>query len=493
MQTGRAQVPGTPYVGDYAPCTSMGTDFWTAFENNNNVAATSTYLALNIVTQIPTTVTITVSLSLTNIHTYTYNIAAGGSRIIDISQMRSDGSTGTVTDERGNIGFSSVSIGDRTQCLHITSSAPIAVYAFNTNAATTDATVLYPVTVWGTNYYNLSYRPTNGVFNANELIIANQNNTVITLYNTDGTVNSTQTLSAGHVYITQGTVDFTGKRLTSNNPVAYIAGVQQVYIPIGAVAGDVFDEQMPPTSMWDKQYFVPNVPQFTNPSAAVNNRIRIVSAQNGTVVNYAGASLPAGFSSLGSTGNNQIASGGTLNAGQWVELAINSATNTGGAYITASNPVGVAGYIVGGGISGGTAASAANTGDPDNAVIPGLNQMVQQTTISPFIPGNITTGGSTTLNATGAIHGAIIVSRTATKSSVVMTRGSDPTNKLTGTWIDDPNGSGTSSYYYTFDNTADIGAAFTVSSPGGIFVLAYGLGAYESYYYNAGSGACSLQ
>ena len=97
----------------------------------------------------------------------------------------------------------------------------------------------------------------------------------------------------------------------------------------------------------------------------------------------------------------------------------------------------------------------------------------------------------------GVVHGAIIVTKKENKGSVIMTKGSDPTNLLTGgTWIDDTNGSGMSIYRYTFDNTNDIGNSFTISSlanGGGVIVLGYGLASAESYYYNAGSGAYSLQ
>ena len=503
MQTSWAQAVGTPYIGYVAkpapPSSTMGNDFWVAFENDLNMTYSSVYLALNIAAQLPTTVTISFTA---NNDTFTYALAAGVSTRIDLSQMKTGATTFTTTgngDERAIV-YLDTTAGLFNKTMHITSTQPVAVYAFDTYSAATDATVVYPIASWGTDYYQISYQPLNtttfpnyGV--SNEIIIANQDKTIITLSD-----NTTRTLNKGDIYVTNsGIADITGRHLSSTVPVSYFAGSQGFYVPNSIQAADVLFEQMSPDKVWDKQYFVPNVPQFTDPSVTTNDRIRVVASQNGTEVTYQGASLPA-TTPAGSTttGNTVIGNGGkqTLNAGQWVELVINSSTNTGGAFITANNPIGVAGYMVGGSSST-TPISSGNTGDPDHAIMPGLNQMIQQVTISPFmftIGSNLAYTNFDDNNS--VIHGAIILTKKENKGSVIMTKGSDPTNLLTGTWIDDTNGSGMSSYYYVFDNTADLGSSFTISSlvnGGGLLVLCYGLAWYESYYYNAGSGAYSLQ
>ena len=518
MQTGWAQFAGMPYIGyvqrPAPPSSTMGNDFWMAFEHNNNNNATdaSLYLALNIASQLPATVTITFT---NNSDIYTYNLAANISRRIDIRKMVSDGNTGT-TDERANV-YLDATAGISNKTMHITSTQPIAVYAFNTYSATTDATVLYPIAVWGTDYYQMSYNAANTTNITNEIIIANENNTVITLSD-----NTTQTLSAGQAYVTNGgSADMTGRHLSSSVPVSYFAGATLFFVPSGVSFADVLDEQMLPSKVWDTAYFVPNVQQFvTTAPDSINNRIRIVSAQNGTKVTYTGATIP-GITPLGAT---QIASGGTLNAGQWVELVISS--KTGGAYIHANNPICVAGYLVGG-LSGipisdspdGITNGNGNGGDPDNAVMPGLNQLIQQVTISPFmfpIYSTTQTGSAYTntnlfyTNFDGrtgtspittqtsypdVIHGAIILTKTAYKGFVNVVK-NGTTITLTGTnWVDDA-ASGMSIYRYQFDNINDQNSSFTISSTvngGGLLVLCYGLANYESYYYNAGSGAYRLQ
>ena len=496
-QTTWAQAVGTPYIGyvqkPAPPSSTMGNDFWVTFENNsgNSLGVTgngaTVALVLNIAAQLPTNVTISFTASGSS---YTYNLAANVSRRISLDSMRSDGSTDATVDERASVYLSSTA-GDYNKTMHITSTEPVAVYAFNTSSATTDGTCVYPVAAWGTNYYQLSYLPLSGRF-SNEIIIANQDGTAIYV---NGSTTPTTTLSAGHVYVTNGgSTDITGRYLTSSKPVAYFAGTTGFNVPVGVSYADLLYEQMMPAKTWDKQYFVPNAQQFTVSSLTANNRIRVVASQDKTVVNYAGASLPASFSTANTTGNNQILSGGTLSAGQWVELVINSKDS--GAYITANNPVGVAGYLVSTANASGSGIGSTGGGDPDNAIMPGLNQMIQQVTISPFmfpLTGNL---NYTVFDNVGVIHGAIIVTKKENKGSVIMTKGSDPTNLLTGTWIDDANGSGMSIYRYAFNNINDIGSSFTISSlanGGGVIVLGYGIGNAESYYYNAGSGAYSLQ
>ena len=531
MQTGRAQVAGTPYIGySQGLGSTMGTDFWLTFTNNYNTAdvgsrgnGATVSLLLTIATDLPNTVTI--SFTADSVagapRSFTYNLAAGESRRIELDSMGSDGSTDATIDERANvylgtaIGLSASGVLNNT--MHVTSVQPIAVYLFNVNNATTDATCVYPVPTWGTEYRPISYSSN---FQPAEVVIANQDGTNIFI---NGSTTPTATLKAGQLYIVQGNAadDFTGRRFTSSKPVAYFAA--RAGLNVGSQFNDMLQEQMVSVDKWDKQYFVPNVPQFRTSSiptpggifingsniVLTNNHIRIVASQDNTQVNYTGAALAGG-------GGVQIASGGTLNAGQYAELIISNKDS--GTYITANKPIGVADYLVGGdtnpnNLDGTTSTSGTSglsnkvSGDPDNAVIPGLEQLIQQITISPFIFPLSTTidtrlaytnfdgvqnGG---INTATPIHSAIILTPKANKGNVVMTKGTDPTNLLTGTWIDDANGSGMSIYRYVFDNVNDIGSSFTIKSllsGVGIFVLSYGLANYESYFYNAGSGLKGL-
>jgi len=501
-QKGIAQFPGTPYIGyikKTVPST-MGTDFWVTFGNNYVYPASSSQLSLqmNIAALQATDVSITFTA---NGNSYTCHLNAGESRRIDIGNMASDGSVAAAVNEKANV-YLDATTGASNRTLHITSVRPVAVSAFDLCSQTSDATVIYPVPVWGTEYRQISYMPISSYPSA-EIIIAGQDNTVITFYNNDGSVNSIQTLSAGQAYVNSGGgADLTGRHFTSDKPAAYFAWIPLYYIPFDVIAGDVMFEQMIPVNTWDTKYFIPNAIQFpADAPADSNNRIRIVASQDGTQVNYYGASLPATVPA----GSANIASGGTLNSGQWVELSINS--RIGGAYITGTKPIGVQSYLLGcAAYPTFLTVNDPATGDPDEVCMPGLNQMISSAVISPFMfPLYSVTGidlDYTLFDGIGNAppyyglipqHYALIVTPTANKGTVTMLKGSTPVTLIPANWTDDSNGSGMSFYRHTFDNVNDLNSSFTVSnSAGGIIVLCYGLACQESYYYNAGSAMKSL-
>jgi hypothetical protein len=323
-----------------------------------------------------------------------------------------------------------------------------------------------------------------------EIIIANQDGTVVTL--PGGT---TVNLSAGQVYYNPIlNTDMTGRHITSNKPVAYFAHNVGTNVPFGVEVQDILWEQMAPVIEWGKVFLIPNAPEYFNTTLnPLNNRIRIVASQNGTVVNFSGASnlsasspggLPTGsgyinFTSVGT---------GTLNAGQWTELSITGTPPTADeAYISASQPVGVGAYMV-----GGSESNPEGAGDPSLAWIPALNQAVQNVIISPFIlptNGTISTGNSGFAStAWTPTHYMIIVTPTETDGQTTVTANGIATTISTG-WTNNL-ASGYSQYIWTFDNTADISKIFDVQNPDGVIVLCGGTTYVESYYYNAGSGTC---
>jgi hypothetical protein len=294
-----------------------------------------------------------------------------------------------------------------------------------------------------------------------EMIIAKEATTV-TL--PSGKIN----LSAGDVYYNPMTSDNTGRHVTSNKPVAYFSHATLAQVPSGRGFGDIIFEQLMPVDRWGTQFLIPNASQNGN---TMNNLVRIVASVNGTKVNFSGATRNAGVN---------ISSGGTLNAGQWVELLI---SNTNGAcYINADKPVGVCAYLVGSGASG------ANTryGDPSIAWIPPVNQPVQHITILPFmfpLDGN---NLHTNFDESNCLHYAMIITKTSTKTQTKINNTS-----VTSGWTDN-SASGYSYYIRQFNNTSEINSVFSIENPSGVIVLCCGIARVESYYYNAGSGACII-
>ena len=465
-----AQMVGTPYILTEIPSTqgtcnnysTKGTDFWVTFGQNYNRTSLQVLLILKIATEEATNVTLnftetgeTVTLS---------NIAAYSLRTIDLSNVPSLG------NKRGAVynSTSGVMSGTTRKSLHITSTKPITVYAFNTGSATSDATVLMSTETWGNEYYRLSSSPYNDNDSYDvELIIAKEA-TVLTFSN-----GTTRNLSAGEVYYNTSATDMTGRRITSNKPVAYFAHTTLSAVPANRTFGDIIFEQIMPVDKWGTKFLVPNARQKgvtsggTDIDNTMNNLVRIVASANATRVNFSGATR---------NGGQNITSGGTLNAGQYVELLLSS--NTGACNIDTDKPVGVCAYLVGAGNN------TNYLGDPAIAWIPPVNQTVSETIVAPFYPGTSANGGSTNLNHASSRHYATIITKTATKTQTKINN-----IYVTSGWTDNA-ASGYSYYVKQFNNTNDINSIFKIENPDGIIVLCHGTSNIESYYYNAGSGAC---
>ena len=468
-----AQMIGTPYILYEIPsiletCTAdistRGKDFWVTFGKNNTRSYSDALLELKIATAEYWT-NITLTFTETGTSTTISNIPPYSLRTIDLSDV-----TYISGDRRNNVYITSNGISKKT--LHITSTQPISVYAFNTSSATTDATIVMPIESWGRDYYRFSSSPYNSENFDVELIIAREA-TTLTLPN-----GNTQNLSAGEAYYNSSASDMTGRHITSDKPVAYFTHTTLTAVPLGRTFGDITFEQLMPVDRWGRQFLVPNATQsglnlddeYVNNS--MNNLIRIVASEDSTKVNFSGATRFSG---------QNIASGGIINAGQYVELQLSS--NTGACYIDADKPVGVCSYLVGDGTKYG---GVNYIGDPAIAWIPAVNQTIETMVVAPFYPVVSENGGSTNLNDIRSKHYATIITKTATKTQT----------KINGTiipsgWTDNIE-SGYSYYVKQFNNENDKGSVFRIENPNGIIVLCHGISTVESYYYNAGSGTCVI-
>ena len=475
-----AQVPGTPYIVPAynliqpTICTesnTQGMNFWVCFGNNYGMTAQQVYLGLRISAESASNITL--FFNQTGQYAY-YSVAANSVLSIDLSNITGLG------DRRSAVYLGAAS-GTFNQTLHITSDNPVSVYAFNTCTATTDATIVLPVSAWGSDYYRLSYTPYNGYYDA-EMIIANENNTLI---------NGTITLNMGQVYYLLSTSDMTGRHVTSNKPVAYFSHNTIAQVPTTRVAADILFEQMMSVDRWGKKFLVPNAPED---NISENNHIRIIASAANTIVKYSGATWYGGV--------NIPSAGGTLNAGQWTELKISGTYLNGSCYIEASEPVGVASYMVG------PNSELTQAGDPSIAWIPPLNQSVRSAIISPFIfsfNSNMYTNLDQVTGNSVPQHYMIIIVPTDSKNQTSVLVGgitynldgvsSLPSPNIPSAWVQNVD-SDYSYYIWTFNTplsvgvTGDLGKSFKITNPDGVIVLAGGIGHYESYYYNAGSGTC---
>ncbi|MDR0802797.1 IgGFc-binding protein [Fluviicola sp.] len=485
-QKNRAQVTGTPYIPPpYVPCTTAGTDFWVSFGKNfiyDNAA--SLLLRLNISAGVTTKVTLNF---MANGTTTDYMIPGGTVLPIDLNAVVGGTAAG---DRRSNVYLSLPNVNTgasatpfiSSNTLHITSERPISVYAFNTGIQTTDATILFPVSAWGKEYYRLSYVPLNydpDQYDC-EMIIADEDSTKLFL---NGSATPFTTLNKGQVYYNPSNADLTGRYITSSNPVAYFSHVSTALVPALRNFADILYEQMPPVNQWGKRFLVPNALQegLNTP----NNHIRIIASQETTTVHYSGATLVTGL-------GTPIADNGILNKGQWFELEIGGTATTGKCFIQTDKPVGVAAYMVGGNDDNNTyippnpPPSYGYGGDPSIAWVPSLSQTIPSVTISPFLfPAN--SSPNTQLDAASAKHYMLIVTPTNTKEITQVNGG----QLGAAGWIDDAE-SGYSYYRWDFNNTNDINEPFVVSNYNGVLVFCGGFVFKETYYYNAGSGTCEI-
>jgi len=429
----------------HAQMDMRGTDFWLTFGKNYDI----TYDAngeLNLQIRIVgSELATTGNIYFTNLGTSVpFSIAAGEVYTYNLSDIEKQAAYNVTA------GISNFSI-------HITSSAPITVYALNQCYRTTDATNILPVTALGIDYYHLSYTVVLPYYRDAYAIVITQNNTRI---DTNGMLAAT--LNMGEVYYNTSSTDMTGTHITADKPVAFFAVHQGTQIPEDADFIDASFQQLAPVNTWGKTFFAPV-------SCRGRDFVRIIASQNGTNITQIGGTI-------------QTVSGGqtaltNLNAGQWVELEISLANN--GCYIQANKPVGVCTYLTAGTYN--TDITDNSISDPSQAWLPSIEQKISAALISPFIP-NVATNLKT--------HYALIITPMATQNNTTVKIGNGVEKRLSGgTWYDN---SAAGMSFYSYPLTDDTSAYLFINRKGGLIIMGYGIGLAESYYYLSFSAMRSL-
>ncbi|GAB6007727.1 IgGFc-binding protein [Dysgonomonas reticulitermitis] len=415
-----------------------GTDFYLSFGHNGGTTApTIQSIALQIKIISPQASKVEFVYKNAPSLNKTYDLAAGVVTNIELT-----------TSEKEAVYTKSTSLTPvSNRSFRIKSDHPIIVYALNAVRLSTDATNVLPVQYLGTDYYHISYKPS---YYDGYTIVATEDGTDIYENNTKKATNLQQGQIYNHYVYPD---DETGKHITSNKPVAFFSTPTGMQIPTGTPYADLIFQQLPPVNSWGKTFLVPVTSQGTE-------RVRIVGTQDGTSLTVSGGTPVPSPTPL------------TLNAGKFIELEIKSASK--GCYITASKPVGICSYLTG--------RNGQSDGDPSMAWIAPLEQMIGSVTVAPFVPKL----GSTYITK----HYVMVVTLTSTKANTRMSKnGGSPASLSGGTWTDN---SGSKYSYYTLPLDQDIKTYYTFSNTTGLFVMGYGLGQQESYYYLAGSALKSL-
>lgn len=408
--------------------TTVGKDFWFAFGVNNDAN-----YQVRLVASKKTNIVMTLTVDHTKKE---FSLSAGEVYTFGFSR-----------DEVTKVNNGASGVGSNS--VHIESSEDIAVFIMELKKNSTDATNVLPSLSLGQEYFHLSYRGPD-YYGDGYLVIATEDNSRV--FENETLVAE---LSKGQVYArysSSGT-DLTGIRVRSDQPIAYFVTAQGVLVPDEVPSADCLFQQMAPVSSWGKSFLVPTTKNG-------RDRVRIVASQNDTEIQLSGGTVVAGSTSL--------------QAGQFVELEISTANK--GCYIYANRPIGVAAYLMGG---SNFPPPAEYSGDPALAWIPPLEQKVTSTVMTPFMPLS-----SSALRA----HYALIVTPTLTKTATTMAIGTSSAQSLMGEWIDNV-ASGHSYLSIEMDNFQD---TYAFGNPNGLTILAYGLGAAESYYYLASSAMRKL-
>ena len=222
--------------------------------------------------------------------------------------------------------------------IHVTSDADVSVLFFYSGGASSDIYLALPTNSLGKEYLavgfqeSLSGRGFSGTQSPSEfLIVANQNNTNVSITTNCQSLSGTAAGSNLNVVLNQGqtyqyqcgnTGDVTGSRIVSDKPVGVIAGSQCSDVPRGVGACDVLSEMMfPIASLYGTEFYSAPLP------GDGFDIYRIMAAKDGTTV------------TVSQSGTDTTH---TLNRGQFKEVQFKA-----GARFTSNQPVSVTQYAIG--------------------------------------------------------------------------------------------------------------------------------------------------
>ncbi len=341
------------------------------------------------------------------------------------------------------------------QAIHITSLAPVAVYAANVENATVDASIVYPTPALGNDYRASVYNPSNLFGSTAEvLIVASENNTQVqitpafaTLQGNAAGVPFNVTLQQGQTYLVEANGDLTGttvKAIGANAATvkfAVFGGNQCASIPnIGNAficCCDALYEQIPPISMWGTEFAI-------SPLTTRNGDSYYVLANtNGTVVNVSGVGIY------------------NLNAGQFAEFI----TPGPAKWITSNNPIMVTQY------ANSQDYDFAPGADPFYIVIPPVNLGTFNTIFGAYAMPLTTDYYLNVVTKTTNINGVVLDGTPIPGASFSPVSGNPA---------------------YSFAPLTILQGTHILNSTCTFIATCYGFGQYESYGYLAGANLLSL-
>ncbi|AKU99508.1 hypothetical protein AKJ09_06172 [Labilithrix luteola] len=270
-----------------------------------------------------------------------------------------------------------------TKAFRLKTSAPVSAYSIfpygGSPSYIPSATLLLPVSSWGTNYVAVSagkvMKAGSGVAGPDAKttlqIVANEDDTRVRMLpvadvaegagvaGAGANVPQTWILSRGQVLQLSQVGELTGSPIESNKPIGMFGGTECVYIPSGFAACDTLQQQIPPLSQWGSDYalvpFRPRIDSHGGVEAREYVPYRLVGAVDNTKLTYDPAP-PAGapeWLSAGQVVNFISASLVTVKSQDSDHPFYAGVYMTGGLFNTT--------HVV----NGGASTSGSTSGDPD--------------------------------------------------------------------------------------------------------------------------------
>lgn len=437
----------TSYAQDFS---NKGKEFWLAY--CYHVGMVNTPINQQVMTLYMTsdqTTTYTVEIyGVTTISTGTINAGAVVSVIIP---------TTYVIDNDGLF---------NNKAVHITAAKNIAVYAYETKAAVSGATLCLPVPVLGKEYFSANFTQVSNENNANSYftIVAIEDNTTVEITPKVATKGGwaagslhTITLNKGQVYQVLGTTtglngtDLTGSYIKSVSSgsggckrIAVFSGSGKIRIPGSGCSNNTSDnlyQQLYPVASWGKNYLT--VPSYNR----INNYYRIIRSVPTANVYVNGALIPsASFTN------------------EYYQFFSSTANN-----ITSDQPIAVLQYF--------TTQNCDGNGNPYDPDMIALNPIEQNISDVTLVSSNMAASPP-------QHHIHVIMKNTGTGISSFRIDGLIPG----GTWTVHPNNPA-----YSYLYLANVTQGYhRLRSDSGFLALAYGYAPAESYAYSAGANVKDL-
>jgi len=456
---------------------NSGTDFYVAFGKNNQetaIAATgnpNVELILRIATQDSTQVTLTFTDG--TVPPVIFTLPADTVFDYILSQKQA------IAAYTGVSQSNPAAAGANKKSIRITATNPIELVAVNSANRSFEATLVWPVENWGTEYYNIGVDPyTTGTNCDGYIVIAKENNTIvsgITGIGNPGNINAITgpiTLNAGEVYSYNNTgnnKDKLGEYIESDKPVAFFnSNSQGTITTTGSPQNNYTFEQLAPVNQWGKEFILP-----TNKYSA--GLFRIYAKDASTVLNFTYSNGTSGTTTIAGPGYYDIRIDGNTNA------------TAKACYLTASSPVGVCAFQ----IPNRTNQTPPQIGAPASAWLPPVQQMTRYALMSP-----LDLAGQYSYSPMNHFLTVIVHSSGKNSTTIALNgKAPQPVESVPNfTWVaDNIGGSDYSFGSFKIDSTY-VGTGLKaknktvlVDNPDGLIALAYSSeGSFATYFYAVG-------